>query len=85
MSTATRTRPVGVTPAASTARDWLAAEFPEWDIDVDVTAGWNGESRPLYVARRDGHHPQAELSPGRLHTRLEEYLRRSAARQPRTN
>lgn len=64
---------------------YLRTEFPEWTFTVDVSTGWNGTPKPLWVATRDGHHPQAERSPGRLHTRLEEYLQRVAHRTPSSN
>ena len=60
---------------------WLEEEFPGWSFDVDETATWEGHLRPLWIARRDGHHPQAELSAAKLHTRLSDYL----ARQERRN
>lgn len=59
---------------------WLEGEFPGWDIDVDETATWEGDLRPLWIARRTGHHPQAELSAAKLHTRLADYLEREGRR-----
>lgn len=64
---------------------WLEREFPEWQVDVDMTSTWEGEHRPLWIARRDGHHPQAELSPAKLHTRLTEYLEREDRRRALMN
>jgi hypothetical protein len=66
---------------------WLRAEFPDWDISVgSTTTGWNrGDLRPLWIARRDGHHPQAELSAAKLHTRLADYLDREERRQALAN
>jgi hypothetical protein len=55
---------------------WLESEFPGWRIEVDETATWEGDLRPIWIARRDGHHPQAELSAAKLHTRLAEYVSR---------
>lgn len=62
------------------ARTWLAEEFPAWDIAVDTTAGWDGVARDLWVASRDGHHPQRELTAAKLHTRLDEYEERERRR-----
>jgi hypothetical protein len=59
---------------------WLESEFPGWTIEVDETATWEGDLRPLWIARRTGHHPQAELSAAKLHTRLDDYLAREAQR-----
>lgn len=64
---------------------WLEQEFPGWTFDVDETATWEGDLRPLWIARRDGHHPQAELSAAKLHTRLSEYLDREERRNALTN
>ena len=66
------------------AIEWLEAEFPGWEIEVDETATWTGH-RPLWIARREEHHPQAELSAAKLHTRLTEYLERETRRQPSNN
>jgi hypothetical protein len=66
-------------------RAWLEAEFPGWSVSVDETATWEGSLRPLWIARRDGHHPQAELSPAKLHTRLSDYLDREERRQALAN
>lgn len=65
--------------------DWLEAEFPGWEIALDATSSWNGQLRPLWVARQPGRHPQAELSPAKLHTRLGDYLDREARRQALAN
>ncbi len=64
---------------------WLQAEFPDWTIEVDETANWEGELRPLWIARQDGHHPQAELSAAKLHSRLSDYLEREAQRRAMMN
>lgn len=64
---------------------WLEDEFPGWRVSVDETAGWQGELRPLWIARRDGHHPQAELTAAKLHTRLSEYLGREGRRRALMN
>ena len=70
---------------AATTLDWLYGEFPGWQFDVDRTATWEGDLRPLWIARREGHHPQAELSAAKLHTRLTEYLEREERRFVHTN
>jgi uncharacterized protein (DUF2249 family) len=56
--------------------EWLHHEFPGWEFSVDETATWQGDNKPLWIARRGGHHPQSELSAAKLHTRLTEYLER---------
>lgn len=66
--------------ATQTTISWLEEEFPGWRIDVDETATWEGDLRPIWIARRDGHHPQAELSAAKLHTRLADYLAREDQR-----
>lgn len=78
--------PSGTAGAATlTTLAWLHEEFPDWRFDVDRTATWEGGLRPLWIARKDGHHPQAELSPAKLHTRLTEYLAREARRHVLSN
>lgn len=79
------TRPDADAGHADGMIDWLQEEFPEWQVDVDMTSTWEGELQPLWIARRDGHHPQAELSPAKLHTRLTEYLEREARRRALMN
>lgn len=64
---------------------WLEAEFPDWTIDLDESSTWGGDLRPIWIARKDGHHPQAELTAAKLHTRLSEYLDRVAARHAMGN
>jgi hypothetical protein len=64
---------------------WLESEFPGWSITVDETATWEGDLRPLWIARREGHHPQAELSAAKLHTRLTDYLDREERRHALAN
>mgnify|MGYP007087613544 CR=1 FL=1 len=59
---------------------WLEEEFPGWRFDVDETSTWEGDLRPIWIARRDGHHPQAELTAAKLHTRLADYLAREGRR-----
>jgi hypothetical protein len=65
--------------------EWLEAEFPGWTIDLDESSTWGGDLRPLWIARQEGHHPQAELTAAKLHTRLTEYLDRAAARRAMGN
>jgi hypothetical protein len=77
-------RPDTATRAETTLR-WLEQEFPEWTFSVDETATWEGDLRPLWIARRAGHHPQAELTAAKLHTRLTEYLVRANRRQALSN
>lgn len=70
---------------ARAAVGWLESEFPGWTVDVDETETWEGDLRPLWIARKDGHHPQAELTAAKLHTRLTEYLEREERRRAMTN
>jgi len=64
---------------------WLEEEFPGWTIDIDETATWEGDLRSLWIARREGHHPQAELSAAKLHSRLSDYLKREERRRAFSN
>jgi|DEB0MinimDraft_10_1074344.scaffolds.fasta_scaffold00038_31 hypothetical protein len=64
--------------------EWLRAEFPEWDVRVERTSTGHAE-RVLWVAAREGHHPQAELSAAKLHSRLADYLEREARRSAARN
>ncbi|GGI09737.1 hypothetical protein [Egicoccus halophilus] len=68
-----------------TVISWLENEFPGWQVSIDETATWEGDSRPLWIARRGGHHPQSELSAAKLHTRLTEYLEREARKRALSN
>ena len=74
-------------PESTTQRAvmWLTEEFPGWSFDVDETATWEGDLRSLWIARRDGHHPQAELSAAKLHSRLSDYLQREERRRAFSN
>jgi len=74
-------------PDAATERamEWLHDEFPGWTIDIDETATWEGDLRSLWIARREGHHPQAELSAAKLHSRLSDYLQREERRRAFSN
>lgn len=64
---------------------WLEDQFPGWTIHVDQTDTGVGELRPLWIASRDGHHPQAELSASKLHSRLSDYLDRQERREALMN
>ena len=65
--------------------DFLEAEFPDWAFELDTTATWSGDAKPLWIATRDGHHPQAALSAAKLHRRLDDYEARQEARHAGTN
>jgi hypothetical protein len=83
MTTSTSTDDLAGTAEAAVA--WLEDEFPGWTVSVDRTASWQGEFRPLWIARSEGHHPQAELTAAKLHTRLMEYLAREGRRHAMRN
>ena len=72
-------------PAPTSHVEFLRAEFPDWDFEIGATEGWDGEVRELWIARRDGDHPQAELTAAKLHTRLSGYLEREAAKRALRN
>ena len=77
---------IGHSPeVAEEAIAWLEAEFPGWRITIDRTATWEGELRPLWIARSPGHHPQAELTAAKLHSRLSDYLDREERREAMRN
>jgi hypothetical protein len=65
--------------------DWLRSEFPDWDVRIDRTTTTNGRERPLWIAVREGHHPQSELTAAKLHSRLADYLDREVRRNPSRN
>lgn len=67
------------------AVEWIESEFPDWSVQIDETATWEGELRPLWIARRDGHHPQAELTAAKLHSRLSDYVHREQRRNALAN
>jgi hypothetical protein len=79
------------TTSANTQREteaavaWLEAEFPGWTVTIDRTATWEGQLRSLWIARSPGHHPQAELTAAKLHTRLAGYLDREERRTAMRN
>lgn len=88
MSNITHATDTAVAESTSTtdhALSWLHEEFPGWTIDVDETATWEGDLRSLWIARRDGHHPQAELSAAKLHSRMSDYLQREERRRAFSN
>lgn len=60
--------------------DFLESEFPEWSFELEATETWSGDARPLWIATRDGHHPQSALTAAKLHRRLEDYEDRQSAR-----
>ncbi len=64
---------------------WLRSEFPDWDVRIDRTTTTDGQERPLWVAVREGHHPQSELTAAKLHSRLADYLDRELRRNPSRN
>lgn len=64
------------------ALNWLEEEFPEWHFEVGVATTGTREDLALWIARQEGHHPQSELSAGKLHSRLSGYLERQRARHP---
>jgi hypothetical protein len=65
--------------------DWLRSEFPEWDVRIERTTTADGRERPLWIALREGHHPQSELTAAKLHSRLADYLDREVRRNPSRN
>jgi hypothetical protein len=65
--------------------DFLTTEFPQWQVAVDATATWGGDAKELWVATRDGHHPQSALTAGKLHRRLSDYEERLRARHAGDN
>jgi hypothetical protein len=78
-------QPTATEETTQDTRAWLESEFPGWSISLDETATWEGDLRPLWIARREGHHPQAELSAAKLHTRLTDYLDREERRHALAN
>ncbi len=72
-------------PAPHPVLDWLRAEFPEWDVRIERTTTVDGQERPLWIALREGHHPQSELTAAKLHSRLADYLDREDRRNPSRN
>jgi len=64
---------------------WLRSEFPDWDVRIDRATTGDGRDRPVWIAQQEGHHPQSELTAGKLHTRLSDYHDRTARRNPSRN
>lgn len=60
--------------------DFLQSEFPDWDFEVESTSTWSQDDKPLWIATREGHHPQSALTAAKLHRRLSDYEARNAAR-----
>lgn len=82
----TRTQQDHATPdTVSTTLAWLEDQFPGWTFQVDETETGFGQLRSLWIASRDGHHAQAELSASKLHTRLSDYLDRQERREALMN
>ena len=65
--------------------EWLRSEFPDWEVRIERTTTTDGRDRPLWIAVRDGHHPQSELTAAKLHSRLADYLDREVRRNPSRN
>ena len=65
--------------------DFLEDEFPAWTFELDETATWSGDAKPLWIATREGHHPQSALTAGKLHRRLSDYEARQSARHADSN
>jgi hypothetical protein len=65
--------------------DWICSEFPDWHFSVERTATPEGVERPLWIATREGHHPQSALTGAKLHTRLSDYLDRESRRNAARN
>jgi hypothetical protein len=83
---AERTAPEGAqAEEVTTYLPFLQTEFPDWEFEIARTDTWSGDTRPLWVAHRDGHHPQSELTAAKLHTRLSNYLEREAHRRSFAN
>lgn len=74
-----------LTETQSPVLAWLRAEFPDWDVRIERTTTVDGAERPLWVALREGHHPQSELTAAKLHSRLADYLDREGRRHPSRN
>jgi hypothetical protein len=73
------------TDTADSALQWLQAQFPDWEFRIARAAGWTDQDRQVWIASRQGHHDQSELSAAKLHTRLSDYLHREDQRQALMN
>lgn len=69
------------TDTANGALQWLQKQFPDWEFRLAPAAGWHNHDRQVWIASRQGHHDQSELSAAKLHTRLSDYLHREDLRQ----
>lgn len=76
---------VEVSPQHEAAITWLTDEFPDWEIAVSDSRSGDMQIRPLFIASQEGHHPQSELTPAKLHSRLSDYLGRESRRVSLTN
>lgn len=72
-------------PGTQPVLEWLRAEFPDWDVRIERTTTVDGAERSLWIALREGHHPQSELTAAKLHSRLADYLDREGRRHPSRN
>lgn len=72
-------------PETAAFVEFLASEFPAWEVEVDATETWSGDVHPLWTATREGHHPQSALTAGKLHRRLSDYEAREGARHAGSN
>jgi hypothetical protein len=80
-----RSTDMGSATEAPPVLDWLRSEFPDWDVRIERTTTVDGQERPLWIALREGHHPQSELTAAKLHSRLADYLDREVRRNPSRN
>ncbi len=62
---------------------WLEAEFPGWEVSHrgHLRLGPRRAADACGSRGAPGHHPQAELTAAKLHTRLTDYLDREARRR----
>lgn len=72
-------------PATAATLAWLESEFPGWAVSTVPAGTSTRDRRELWIARRDGHHPQSELSAAKLHSRLSDYLGREARKRALAN
>lgn len=60
---------------------WIEDEFPGWAVSVATTRTGRGDTKPIWIARAEGHHPQAALTAAKLHSRLSDYQARERRRE----